>query len=82
MSNNFWGGGGQQVKGQKVVKELEKKSSQTPITCESKQVGPSNLSSTRILMRVKNIYSEYLHVMPLGVKGQISKHVVWAITID
>ena len=30
----------------------------------------------------KNIHNEYLHVTSLGVKGQISKHVVWVITID
>ena len=30
----------------------------------------------------KNIYIEYLQVTSLGIKGQISKNVVWIITID
>ena len=66
-----FGGGDQQVRSQTVIKEFEKKSLQTAITCEWKQVGPSNLSSTCISMRVKKlIYSDYLHVTSLGVKSQ------------
>ena len=45
---NFEGGGS--LAGQRSVKEFEKKSFQMPITCEWKQVGPSNLSS--IIMRL------------------------------
>ena len=65
-----FGGGGQQVKGQRLIIEIEKKSSQTPNTCEWKQVRPANLSSICISMKVKK-YSQWLSACDVT-WGQIS----------
>ena len=48
VSNKFWGGGGQQLKGQKSIKEIRKKSTQKPIYCERHQAGMRCCSVLRL----------------------------------